>query len=110
MVEREVRERSASTEARAVVVDRLVDEAKPTRIIGARVVGGTPPWFTLLLVPMFDPVDIFNPAELTAPVLHAVVPKSRTEMPWRMTFVKKPVHLHNHAEYGSFCKRYGRDG
>jgi len=83
MGEREVRERYARMEARADVVDRLIDEAKPTRMIGAGVVGGTPPWFTLLLVPMFGPVDIFNPAESTVPVLHTVVPKPRTEMPGR---------------------------
>jgi len=82
MGEREVRERYARMEARADVADRLVAEAKPTRMIGAGI-GDKPPWFTLLLVPMFGPVDIFNPAELTVPVLHAVLPKARTEMPGR---------------------------
>ena len=62
MGEREVRERYARMDARANVVDRLIDEAKPTRLIGAGVMGDTPPWFTLLLVPSFGPVDVFNPA------------------------------------------------
>jgi hypothetical protein len=82
MGEREVRERYARMEARADVVDRLIDEAKPTRLIGAGI-GDTPPWCTLLLVPMFGAVDIFNPAEFTVPVLHTVVPRARTEMPRR---------------------------
>jgi hypothetical protein len=34
-------------------------------------------------VPPFGPVDIFNPAESTVPVLHTEVPKARTEMPGR---------------------------
>ncbi len=46
MGEREARERYARMEARADVVDRLVDEAKPTRMMGAGV-GDKPPWFTL---------------------------------------------------------------
>lgn len=82
MGEREVRERYASMEARADVVDRLIDEAKPTRMIGAGI-NDTPPWFTLLLVPMFGPVDIFIPAEFTVPVLRTVAAKSRTDMPGR---------------------------
>ena len=65
MGEREVRERYARMETRADVVDRLVDEAKPTRMIGAAAVGGTPTWFTLLLVPLFGPVDISDPSEST---------------------------------------------
>ncbi len=64
MGEREVRERDARMEARADVVDHMIDEAKPTRLIGAGV-GDSLPWFTLLLVPSFGPVDIFNPAEFT---------------------------------------------
>ena len=68
MGEREVRERYARMETRADVVDRLVDEAKPMRMVGAGAVGGTPPWFTLLPVPLFGPVDVFNPAEFTVPV------------------------------------------
>jgi hypothetical protein len=51
MGEREVRERSSRTEARIDVVDRLIDEAMPTRMIGAGI-GDAPPWFTLLLVPV----------------------------------------------------------
>jgi len=82
MGEGELRERCARMEARADVGDPLVDEAKLTRRIGPGI-GGTPPWFTLMLVPPFGPVDIFNPAELTAPVLQSVVPKARTEMPGR---------------------------
>ena len=81
--DREARERYARMESRADAVDRLIDEAKPTRMIGAGI-GDTPPWFTLLLVPLFGPVDIFNPAELTVPVLRAVVPTARTEMPGRL--------------------------
>lgn len=80
---REVRERHARMEARADVGDRLIDEAKLTRMIGAGALGGTPPWFTLILVPVFGPVDIFNPAEFTLPVLHTVAPRARTEMPRR---------------------------
>ena len=110
MGEREVRERHARMEARADVADRLVEEAKPTRMVGAGAVGGTPPWFTLLLVPVFGPVDIFNPAEFTLPVLHTVVPRARTEMPGRLTVVNRPFHLHNHAEYGRLCKSNGRYG
>ena len=82
MGEREVRERYSRMEARADVVHRLIDQAKPTRMIGAGS-GDTPPWFTLLLVPMFSPVDIFDPAEFAVPVLHTVVAKARTEMPGR---------------------------
>ena len=35
-------------------------------MVGAGV-GETPPWFTLLLVPLFGPGDIFNPTEFTVP-------------------------------------------
>jgi len=63
MGEREVRERSSRMEARAGV-------------------GDTPPWFTLLLVPLFGPLDIFNPAEFTvsasANVTSRTVPTSTT--------------------------------
>jgi hypothetical protein len=84
MGEREVRERYARMETRANIVDRLIDEAKPMRMIGTGAVGGTPPWFTLLLVPMFGPVDVFNPAEFTPPPLHTMLTRARTEMPGRL--------------------------
>jgi hypothetical protein len=84
MGEREVRERYARMQARADVVDRMIDEAKITRMVGAGIVVDTAPWFTLLLVPLFGPVDIFNPAEFTVPPLHTLPPKARTEMPGRL--------------------------
>ncbi len=79
MNEREVRERYERMFGRRDAVKQMIADADP-QYAWLNGQSKQPPWLTLLVVPEFGPIDIFNPATFKVPDLGALLSRRRSNL------------------------------
>jgi len=89
MTEREVGERYERMHAKRNVIDQMVEEAQP--MPRWELGEGQSPWLTILTVPAFGPVDLFNPAAFRVSGFSQYMPNSRAQLAGQLP-TPRPTH------------------